>query len=618
MRRDQCPVCQAPSTEREDLGRGRWRCKRCYHEGGSRLPVLNPQDEAHDHGEPTLKAAPVERGYGRQASEELSIPIVGRETLDDSMDGLSPLSVSESDFIDEESILGSDSLQSTDDDEALLLAPQDTHPVHQFHVPISEEIPLEAESAALYAAENLEALHIEPELQQSRPQSHPQGNLETFSLPRKQGRRAGFWLLLVFVLAASLLFADRWRRARDARQLIATQAKQLQKIEEALGRVQSSPELALLGEQLELLRESLPEFSRGMRTQLARICGYILLLRAEALHWGIESEVGENRDREQLTRAAEYVLREAALAPTAAGRRRALSLRFRLELLRGNQALAMELLDMLGEPSIEPLSPLALVKDPSALIVERNEGVKFTTRWESALALYSDPSLPPEKAAEAFIKVQEELSTPHRAYWALLALRRGAPAQLEAFRAKLEARFPHSALFSAALHQPAPVDRAETTEEPTLTLSDDEPKIPAPAVEKPRPRRAAKRPSGESLSAMSFDRLLERGEALLESGKARRATRYFEAAHQRQPRSPTPLAQLAWAALELRSYAKAERYFNRALANQRGHGDSLYGLAYLYERRGNREEAKRRYQLYLEKHPSGTMARLVTRKLERL
>ena len=37
------------------------------------------------------------------------------------------------------------------------------------------------------------------------------------------------------------------------------------------------------------------------------------------------------------------------------------------------------------------ISPLTLVNDPSALVVERNEGVKFTTRWESALALYSHP-----------------------------------------------------------------------------------------------------------------------------------------------------------------------------------------------------------------------------------
>ena len=561
-----------------------------------------------------------------------SISNGGRDTFDESFDGLSPLSISESDFIEEEQL--SEQEGSEEEPEPLLSPPR--------------EETSSAPSASLIAAQRVPARSPEPEPLHLKGTAGPKpGAVEpvvayeervrsTALLRRRTApswrERWGPFLLLSFTL--TLLFAYRWYQRRAEQSQLQYWSTQLMALEERLQRAQSLPELALLEEQLHPVSMAGEALSGGLKNQLARVLGQLFLLRAEGLHWGIYNERELGASTALLTRATARALRVATRAPSANAERAALALRLRLEVLRGRLALAQDLLDELKNPSAAreeerslPLSPTMLLEEPDS-----NEG-SADTAWEEALFLYADQSLPPRKAAEAFLEAREALDTPHRAYWALLALQRGAPEQVDAFRARLQERFPHTPLFAPSLHQPLSVSESSPVAPPEETIktqalspqeseqSETPSDTSSAASAAPTRARSSRRRSERSprqLRTLDFEQLLARGLELLNGGRSRQAARYFEEAHRKNAQHPEPLAQLAWCALDRRQFDQAERYFNRALAVRSNHDDSLYGLAYLAERRGERAEARRRYEAYLEQHPRGARVRFVRRKLERL
>ncbi len=129
---------------------------------------------------------------------------------------------------------------------------------------------------------------------------------------------------------------------------------------------------------------------------------------------------------------------------------------------------------------------------------------------------------------------------------------------------------------------------------------------------KPKPKPRSETPSG------SFDSLMDRGNALLERGKARQARSYFLAASKARPGSPEPWASLGWCELDARNYRKAIRQFDRALRQSSRYADAMYGQATAYERAGMTTQAKQAYQAYLNVHPRGSKAAIIKRKLEGL
>ena len=112
--------------------------------------------------------------------------------------------------------------------------------------------------------------------------------------------------------------------------------------------------------------------------------------------------------------------------------------------------------------------------------------------------------------------------------------------------------------------------------------------------------------------------LLARGEKLLTQGKVNAAQTVFERAQSAYPNSPAPVAQLGWCQLSQRKYKAAVNYFKRALSKSAHHGDSLYGLGYSYEKLGQAREARRYFESYLSRYPSGSKVRVVRNKLSRL
>ena len=116
----------------------------------------------------------------------------------------------------------------------------------------------------------------------------------------------------------------------------------------------------------------------------------------------------------------------------------------------------------------------------------------------------------------------------------------------------------------------------------------------------------------------SMRSLLYRGEQLLTQGKVRAAQKVFQRAQSAYPHSPAPIAQLGWCQLSQRRYQAAVDYFKRALNKSAHHGDSLYGLGYSYEKLGRTSEARRYFEYYLARYPSGSKVRVVRSKLSRL
>jgi TolA-binding protein len=135
--------------------------------------------------------------------------------------------------------------------------------------------------------------------------------------------------------------------------------------------------------------------------------------------------------------------------------------------------------------------------------------------------------------------------------------------------------------------------------------------------------RAPRKKSSQQMTRQNKTRatmhsLLARGEQLLTQGNVNAAQTVFERAQSTYPNSPAPVAQLGWCQLSQRKYKAAVSYFKRALSKSAHHGDSLYGLGYSYEKLGQAREARRYFESYLSRYPSGSKVRVVRNKLSRL
>ena len=145
------------------------------------------------------------------------------------------------------------------------------------------------------------------------------------------------------------------------------------------------------------------------------------------------------------------------------------------------------------------------------------------------------------------------------------------------------------------------------------------------SVRKPRTRRAGKK-RAKSLSSRravsspkrSYKSLMKKGEVLLIKGSVTQARRLFKEAGQLKPSDPAPIAQLGWCELAQNRLGSAIKYFQLALKKSSVHGDSLYGLGYVYERQKRWSQARAFFEKYLQRYPSGSKVRIIQNKLKRM
>lgn len=151
------------------------------------------------------------------------------------------------------------------------------------------------------------------------------------------------------------------------------------------------------------------------------------------------------------------------------------------------------------------------------------------------------------------------------------------------------------------------------------------PKPRTPAQDKPSKRSRSPKAKSKSTikrqpsrGAQGFSSLISAGEKHLMQGKVRAAQALFRRAQELKPTSPIPTAQLGWCELSRRRYKTATQYFKRALRKSAGHGDSLYGLGYSYEKQGDAVNARRYFEDYIKRYPRGAKVKIIERKLSRL
>jgi TolA-binding protein len=128
------------------------------------------------------------------------------------------------------------------------------------------------------------------------------------------------------------------------------------------------------------------------------------------------------------------------------------------------------------------------------------------------------------------------------------------------------------------------------------------------------------RPAPKSISSkrLSYPAIMKKAEKRLMSGKVSQAITLFKQARQRKPSKPEPLAQLGWCNLAKKQVRKAISLFKRALRLNSGHGDSLYGLGYSYEKLNDKDNAIRYFNLYLSRYPKGSKVGVIKNKMRRL
>lgn len=229
---------------------------------------------------------------------------------------------------------------------------------------------------------------------------------------------------------------------------------------------------------------------------------------------------------------------------------------------------------------------------------------------EAALGLHGGK---PAEAADQLGMLAAEVKALPRAAWlhavALKMAERTAEARgaTEALLAVNQGHEPARRLLASL---PPAADEVADAGVPDAATPEPDAAAPKPAPKpKPKPKPKPATPTG------SFDSLMDRGNALLERGKAREARKHFLAASKARPRSPEPWASLGWCELDARNYQKAIKHFDQALRQNPRYADGMYGQATAYERAGMKTQAKQAYQAYLNVHPRGSKAAIIRRKL---
>ncbi len=144
---------------------------------------------------------------------------------------------------------------------------------------------------------------------------------------------------------------------------------------------------------------------------------------------------------------------------------------------------------------------------------------------------------------------------------------------------------------------------------------------PAPAPEKPAPDKPAppekpappKPPAEETTGS-----ILKRANKLAENGNCDGAMPLFRKVLDDNPSSVEALTGLGFCHLDRKEYASAHTRFRAALGISSHYQDAMWGIAELYQRQGNKEEAIAKYQEFVEAFPTTRRATAARRQIDKL
>lgn len=192
----------------------------------------------------------------------------------------------------------------------------------------------------------------------------------------------------------------------------------------------------------------------------------------------------------------------------------------------------------------------------------------------------------------------------HEAAQGLLkALRPRAPSTIAAAAVTRGPVQPASTASAGAARTPASTAPRSAAPESAVKAA---PKTAAKAAPKVAPKP---RPRG-------FDGLMSAARKAQEHGRTTQARRLLLQALTVKPNNAEALSSLAWCDVDDGKFARAISYFRQALQRSGGYADARYGLGVALERSGRKSEAKRIYQEYMQRHPSGRRRRIVERKVK--
>jgi tetratricopeptide (TPR) repeat protein len=120
------------------------------------------------------------------------------------------------------------------------------------------------------------------------------------------------------------------------------------------------------------------------------------------------------------------------------------------------------------------------------------------------------------------------------------------------------------------------------------------------------------------LSTDAYDGLVEKGDTFAENGNCREARRHYERALDARPGGVEALTGLGYCFLDSKEHTRALANFRAALGVSPRFGDALIGIAEAHRFSGNKDEASKYYQKYLDNHPSGPKANLARKALDAL
>ncbi len=140
-----------------------------------------------------------------------------------------------------------------------------------------------------------------------------------------------------------------------------------------------------------------------------------------------------------------------------------------------------------------------------------------------------------------------------------------------------------------------------------------------PVVEKPVEPTAPEKPTQPKPPAVeSMSSVLKRANKLAENGSCDQAMPLYRKVLDDQPSSVEALTGLGFCHLDRKEYASAHTRFRAALGISSRYQDAMWGIAELYQRQGNAEEAIAKYESFIEAFPSTRRAAAARKQIEKL
>ena len=149
---------------------------------------------------------------------------------------------------------------------------------------------------------------------------------------------------------------------------------------------------------------------------------------------------------------------------------------------------------------------------------------------------------------------------------------------------------------------------------PTAPPPDQPKPTPAPPGEKPAEKPAAPKPPAEESSGAA----LKRANKLAENGSCEQAMPLFRKVLDDNPSNVEALTGLGFCHLDRKEYASAHTRFRAALGISSRYQDAMWGIAEMYQRQGNAEEAIAKFQAFIDAYPTGRRAGAARKQIEKL